>query len=152
MGLYGVNLKRTAASSTLALGIMQATATPRRLKLKEMKLGSDGTPADVAFLFTVDQVTADGLLAGGTAVTPRPLDSADAAALFDAQDTAISTNPTVGNRLWACPLNQKATLLWQAMPGSELVSPATNNNGFAVLTPTAPGAVRVFADCIVEEQ
>lgn len=153
MARYGLNLKRTTASTTLALGIMQATATsPRRLKLYEMKIGSDGTPADQPFLFVVDRVTADGSLAGGSAVTPQPLDPADAAALFDAQDTAISTNPTIGSRLWAIPLNQKATLLWQAMPGSELISPATNNNGLAIQTPTAGGSVRVFADCGVEEQ
>lgn len=152
MPRYGVDLKRTTASTTLALGIMQATATlPRRIKLCEAKFGSDGTPADTSFKYVIDRVTADGGLAGGSAVTPNPLDSADAAAVFDAQDTAISTNPTIGSRLLVLALNTKATAIWQAAPGSELIAPATNNNGFAVQTPTAGSAVSVNAHCIVEE-
>jgi len=152
MPRYGVNLKRTTASSTLALGVMQATATlPRRLKLLEVKCGTIGTPADTAFEYVVDRVTADGSIAGGSALTPQPLDPADAAAVFDAQDTAISTNPTIGTRLLNIPLNTKATAIWQAAPGSELISPATNNNGFAVQTPTAGSAIGVNAHCIVEE-
>lgn len=152
MPRYGVNLKRTSASSTLAIGIMQATATlPRRLKLLEVKFGTSGTPADTAFEYVIDRVTADGSLAGGTSVTPQPLDSADAAAVFDAQDTAISTNPTIGVRLLSLALNTKATAIWQAAPGSELVSPATNNTGFAVQTPTAGSSIAVQAHCIVEE-
>jgi hypothetical protein len=152
MPRYGVDLKRTTASTTLALGVMQATATlPRRLKLCEVKFGSDGTPADNAFKYVIDRVTAQGSYAGATGVTPSPLDSADAASVFDAGDTGISTNPTIGARLLVAALNQRATFLWQAAPGSELLSPATDNTGFAVQTPTAGGAVAVNAHCIVEE-
>lgn len=152
MPRYGVDLKRSTASSTLALGVIQATVTlPRRLKLLEAKFGSDGAVADTSFLYTIDRVTGDGSIAGGTAVTPNPLDPADAAAVGDAQDTGISTNPTIGARLFSLPINQRNTAIWQAAPGSELVAPATNNNGFAVQTPTAGGAVRVFASCVIEE-
>jgi hypothetical protein len=152
MPRYGVDLKRTTASTTLALGVMQATATlPRRLKLCEAKFGCYDTAADNVFRFVIDRVTAQGSYAGSSAVTPSPLDSADAASVFDAGDTGISTNPTIGARLLSIPLNQRATCIWQALPGSELVSPATDNTGFAVLTPTASGALLVNAHCIVEE-
>ena len=38
------------------------------------------------------------------------------------------------NRL---PLNQRATYRWVAVPGKELIYPATQNNGFGWATPTA---------------
>lgn len=152
MPRYGVDLKRTAASTTLALGVMQATATlPRRLKLCEAKFGNDDTPADQNFKYVIDRVTALGAYTGSSAVTPNPLDSADAAAVFDAGDTAISTNPTIGARLIVIALNSRATAIWQAAPGSELISPATDNTGFAVQTPIAGATTRVNAHCIVEE-
>lgn len=153
MAKYGLDLKRTASSATLALGIAQATATnPRRLKLYQMNLGSDDAATDDTYKYVVDEVTADGGLAGGTAATPRPLDSADPAAFFDAQDTAISTNPTIGNRRYAKTLNHRASHTWIASPGSEMVFPATNNNGFAVQTPTTTTAgKKVNAHCFIEE-
>jgi hypothetical protein len=152
MPRYGVDLKKTAASTTLAIGIVQATATlPRRLKVLQAIFGNDDTPADQNFKYVIDRVTADGSLAGGTSVTPNPLDPADAAAVFDAKDTNITTNPTVGVRLLACPLNSRATAIWQAAPGCELVSPATDNNGFAVQTPTVGATTKVNAHLIIEE-
>ena len=42
-------------------------------------MGSAATPADVAFRWVVQRTTASQALAGGTSVTPNPLDPADAA-------------------------------------------------------------------------
>lgn len=143
MPKYAVKLARTA-STTLAVGVIQSTATtPGRIKVYDLIVGSEASPADNVFLYTLDKVTAQGSLAGGTAVTPQKLDEADRAALADALDTNITTNPTIGGRLLTIPLNQRATMRWVAPPGGELVSPATDNTGFALQTPTASGLVAV---------
>lgn len=153
MAKYSLDITRTTASTTLALGIFQATATnPRRLKVYELNFGSDDTASDDNFKYVVDRVTGDGSLAGGTARTPRALDDADPASFFDAQDTAISTNPTIGNRAYpGKTLNQRASHRWVAAPGSELVCAATNNVGFAVLTPSASAAKKIHCGAFIEE-
>jgi hypothetical protein len=150
MGKYSVELNRTA-STTLAVGVIQATATtPRRIKLYDWMFGSEAAAADNPFLWTVDKITAIGSMAGGSGVTPVKLDEADASALCDATE-GVTTNPTIGGRLLSVPLNQRATMRWVAQPGSELVSPATDNTGFAIQTPTS-SAVAVSTCALIEEQ
>ena len=151
MARYSACFNRAAASTTLAMGILQASATPRRIKLYQLVLGSEATAANTALIWTVDRVTADGSIAGGTAVTPNPLDPADAAALTTGLEGTITTNPTIGANLAQFPLNQQATLIWEAPPGGELVSPATDNNGFAIQTPTST-AIAVTATAFFQEQ
>ncbi len=56
-----------------------------------------------------------------------------------------------GIALLSIPLNQRATFRWVANPGSELVIPATANNGFGIETDTA-AAVAVTAQIFFEEQ
>lgn len=150
MAKYSLELNRTA-SNTLSVGFFQATATsPRRLKVLDWMFGSEATPASNAFLWTLNRVTAAGSPAGGSAVTPAPLDVADAAALFDCTE-GPTTDPTITTTLLSIPLNQQATFRWVAAPGCEPTSPATDNLGFAVKTPTS-SAVAVTTSLIIEEQ
>lgn len=152
MGKYSLEFNRAAAAATAAMGLVQATATtPRRLKLFDLIIGSEAAPADNVNLWTLDRVSG-GSPTGGTSVTPQPLDPADAVALCDAVEGTITVNPTIGTRLLSVPLNQRATFRWVAAPGSELVSPATDNHGFAVQTPTAVGLIAVTATLLIEEQ
>ena len=149
MAKYAAEMNRTA-HATLGVGDIEADATtPRRQKLYDLFLGSEATPADNAFLWVVDKVTAPGLEAGST-VTPTALDPADAAALADVLEN-LTTNPTVGARYISIPLNQRATFRWVAAPGSELIAPASADNGFIILTPTQ-SAVAVTATALFEEQ
>lgn len=151
MGNYSVRLQRTA-SATLSVGVIQATATtPRRLKVYDAIFGCEATPADNPFRWTINRITAAGTPAGGSAVTPQKLDDADVASLFDANQ-GHTTDPTISaTPLIDIALNQRATFRWVAAPGSELVSPATDNLGFGVMTPTSSALV-VTANLLVQEQ
>lgn len=151
MPQYSVILQRASASSTLAMGVLQASTTARRISLFDLIIGSEATPADNVNLWAIDRVTADGSMAGGSAATPAPLDPADPASLATALTGTITTNPTIGARLAAIPCNQRATFRWVAAPGGELVAPATDNNGFAIQTPTAVGTIAVTATAFFSE-
>lgn len=149
MGKYSVEMQRTA-SNTLSVGNITSDATtPRRLKLFDLMFGAEGTPADNPFLWQVQRCTTAGT---ASAVTPQPIDPADAAALFDAAENhTVDPTLTANAILLNIPLNQRASFRWVASPGSELVVPATANNGLAVRTPTS-SAVAVTATLHVEEQ
>ena len=151
MAKYGVEINRTA-STTLSVGTWCSDATtPRRQKIYELILGSEATPADNAFLWQAQRTTTQGT---GTAVTtPPPLDSADAALLADVlENHSVDPTLTANTVTLSIALNQRATFRWVAAPGSELVIPATANNGYAFRTPTAGGLVAVTATILCEEQ
>ena len=149
MANYAVEMNRTA-STTASLGTIGADATrPRRGKWYDIILGSEATPADNAFKYTVQRCTALGT---STAVTPQPLDSADAATESDAgENHTIEPTYTANAILLAVGLNQRATFRWVASPGGELVYPATASNGLGVQTPTS-SAVTITATVHYVEQ
>lgn len=135
MADYITALARTA-STTASVGTLGAGATPRRGFVYEIEFGSEGTPADNVFLWVIQRCTALGT---STAVTPSTRDQADTVASNAVAGQNHTIEPTytanlVMNRL---PLNQRATYRWVAVPGRELVYPATQNNGFGWQTPTA---------------
>jgi hypothetical protein len=80
--------------------------------------------------YDVSRQTAAGT---STSATPNPLDSANRAAgtvasvNFSAEGTI-----TAASSVLYIPVNQRASYRWVAVPGSELVIPATNLAGFAV--------------------
>lgn len=149
MAKYSVSLARTS-STTASLGVIGATATPRRIKLYECTVGSDNTPGDNTLKFVFQRFTAAGT---STAVTPQPLDLADAAALTAAGTTnTVEPTYTAGAVLLTIPLNQRATFRWVAPPGGELVTPATNAAGLGVATPVAGGTPTITGDLKIEEQ
>ncbi len=138
MASYVTTLARTA-SQTAAVGVLGAGATPRRGLVYEITYGCDGAPNDNIFLWTVGRFSAAGNGAGtSSAVTPSTIDQADSVASngVAGQNHTIEPNYTslIMSRL---PLNQRATYRWVAVPGKELVYPATQTNGFGWSTPTA---------------
>lgn len=149
MAKYAVQMNRTA-STTLPVGSIGADATrPRRTKWYDVVMGSEASPADNPFLWTIQRCTALGT---STAVTPQSLDPADAATEEDAgENHTIDATQTANAILLAVPLNQRATFRWVAAPGSELVTPATASNGLALNTPTS-SAVAVSATVLFEDQ
>jgi len=148
MARYSVQGNRATLVAAQPALVVQCTATARRLKIYEAIFGSEATPADVAILWEIGRLTVAPT--AGTAVTPAPLDPADAASLFDATEGAI-TAPAIGTQVLGVPLNQRATFRWVAAPGAELVGPATDNNGFGVYSTTINGAapsgtVQIYVD------
>lgn len=149
MACFAIDLQRTASTSA-SVGTMTADATrPKRMKLYDAILGAQGTVADNPFLYTFQRCTAAGT---STAVTPQPLDPADAATEQDAgENHTIEPTYTAAAILLNIALNQRATFRWVAAPGSELVTPATAANGIGIQTPTA-GAVAVTTQLLMQEQ
>lgn len=149
MANYAQEFNRTA-STTLSVGNVTADATrPRRSKFYDLMFGSEASPADNPFLWQIQRCTTAGT---STAVTPSPLDPADAATETDAgENHTIDPTLTANLILLSIPLNQRATFRWVAAPGSELVIPATASNGLAIRTPTS-SAVAVTATVQFQEQ
>lgn len=147
MANYSAAMTRTA-SATASVGTLTSSATVRRIKIYDIIFGSQASPADNVFQYVMTRCTAPGT---NSAVTPAPLDPADAAAL-----TVAGQNNTVeptGNTpaVLTVELNQRATLRWVAAPGSEIVTPATASNGVGIQTPTMT-AVAITVQTYFQEQ
>jgi hypothetical protein len=148
MARYAAGLARTASLSLGVGAVYAPTSGMRRIRIYQVILGSEATPADAAFLWRLQRVSTTAPT--GVAVTPAPLDPADPACVSLAAE-ALTANGTVGVTLVALPLNQRATAIWTPPPGGELVAPATASNGFVVQTPTA-GLVAVRAHVFFVEE
>ena len=106
-----------------------SSATPRRIKVYDVEMGTNGTPADNYMEWDISRQTGVGT---ATTIIPNPLDPADAAALSigTANYTGEGTI-TAASSLFYLGINQRASWRWVCAPGGELVMPATANNGFA---------------------
>lgn len=131
MAKYAVPFTKGAANVLQLMEALADATTPRRGKLYDFNVGCTTTPADAVFDYVIRRVTGS---ATGSAVTPNPLDPADAASLFDAEDTitADAASFAAGTLLDRVPLNHRATFRWVASPGGELVWPATASNGLSI--------------------
>lgn len=108
------------------LGLNGPTSAPRRGKVYDLLIGTNGTPADNYVEWDISRVTTSST---ATIVTPQPLDSADAAATtVTTVNSSAAGTISVQNILYV-GINQRASYRWVAAPGSELVWPATSSNG-----------------------
>ena len=149
MAKYGAELNKGTSSTTIGVGSLEAPGSGmRRFKLYDMIMGSEATPADNVILFRVKR---SSTASTGSAVTPRPLDPADAAAVTLPKEN-LSAEGTSSEVLLTFPLNQRATFRWVAAPGSEVVVPATANAGVIIETPTAVGTPAVTVGTLFDEQ
>src|SRR3990167_3025116 len=148
MGLYAIDLHRTA-STTASLGSFSADATrPRRGELVDLILGSEAAAADNPFLFVLQRCTAAGT---STGVVPQPLDPAECATEMDAgENHTVEPTYTAAAILLEVPLNQRATFRWQETARGGLIFPATASNGIGIATPTS-SAVAITAQAHVLE-
>lgn len=135
-GLGGTLQAITSTYKTL-LALTAQTTSLRRIKVYDVLVGTLGTPADQTYEWDISRQTAAGT---STAVTPNPLDPADAAAFTvgSANFTAEGTI-TAASSVWYEGTNQRASYRWVAAPGSELVGPATNLAGFALRARSVSG-------------
>lgn len=150
MGKYSV-AHQTAAGTDLPIINLTGSAAVR-LKLYDLILGSDATPADVAGEFVVDRTTDVGT--GGTALTENPLDPLTVAATGAGVGGTFSAAPadTANSNLLMIALNQRATFRWVAAPGSELISTAASGNGLMLnCTGMSSGTPNMNATLLWEE-
>lgn len=127
MGRYAVS-HQTAAGADL--GIINITGSAAVvLKIYDLLLGSDATPADLAGEFVLNRSTTAG--SGGTTLTEVPLDPLTVAATGAAIGGTFAGEPvdTANTELLMIALNQRATFRWVAAPGGELMSTAAAANG-----------------------
>lgn len=127
------------------LGMNSSSSVPRRGKVYDLLIGTNGTPADNFIEWDISRVTTSST---ATVVTsPPPLDPADAAAT-----TLVTVNSSTQGtisvpNLFYVGVNQRASYRWVASPGGELVWPATSSNGFQLrarsggYTGTATGTI-----------
>jgi hypothetical protein len=122
------NQGTVASTFKTALTVIASTST--RGALYFFNLGTTGTAADGVLEWRLSRFTAAGTT---TAVTPVALDGADPAALLTAGSNA-SGEPTytASTSLFDQGINQRATYTWIAVPGGELLVPATASNGIGV--------------------
>jgi len=127
------------------------SATTIRPKLYDLLVASGATPADLATIFHLERFTAVGT--EGSGFTPLALDAGDPASLADYGVGVFSVEPTYTANavLVKLALNQRATFRWVAAPGSELVAPASANNGIGLQAQSSGGTASHDATMLHEE-
>ena len=151
MAKYSIDGQDTNTAATTILGFTSDATRPRRSKMAYLTLGSDASPADNAAEYNVQRITAAGT---STAVTPQPLDSADAATETDSGEAhSIEPTYTANAVMLNFMTNQRSTYQWYAIPGYEIVIPATASNGLGLVVVTIGGSA-VNTGCTIhfEEQ
>lgn len=124
---YSVSVDGSAGADPQTL-INLFSAGNSRAYIYDVVIGSDATPADQAGSFELMRTTVVGTEDSG--FTPTKLDPDTKAADCDAGVTHSSEpTETASSELLRFALNQRATFRWVAAPESELVIPATANNG-----------------------
>lgn len=141
----GTQQNMTTSYVGALIGLTAPGASPRRFKIYDILIGTNGTPADNFIEWDVSRVTASST---ATLVTPMPLDQADAATLTVASVNSSAHALITGNsNVFYVGVNQRASYRWVAAPGGELVAPATSSNGFQLrarsggYTGTATGTI-----------
>lgn len=136
---YSADGQAANTASTSIMGV-DAGATPRRVKVYDLILGSDATPADNAAEYNLSRYTGDGT--PGSVVVPKPLDFADPVALADAGEGVYTIEPvyTADEIMLNWSQNQRATFRWVAAPGGEIICPATTDSGVGIESITVAGA------------
>ena len=119
-----------ASPGTTAFEVHAITASLRRGKLFFWQFGFGATPADIAVRVQMMATTGAGT---ATAVVPTLLDPADVASLMTAgENHSAEPTYTAASEKFDIASPQRAIYQWQAIPGGEIVWPATNVNGLGV--------------------
>jgi hypothetical protein len=144
------NLTNTASSTAPLLNIVGGTTV--RVKIYDLCMGSDATPADQATKYALQRSTTAGTTPT-TAITPQALDAADPAAVAVGNQGTFAANPTLTANafLLQWSQNQRATYRWVAAPGKELIVPATSANGIALLSLVTTAAYNAVYSFEIEE-
>jgi len=149
MARYSASGSQTLTTSAVTALGLAAQSTAHRNSVYEMWFGNIGAPADLVTVHTVQRITADG---SGTAVTPTAIDPADRASQCTCLENHSSEPTYTSNtQLLEIPLNHRATFRWVAAPGSEIITPATDNNGIGFTALHASATTDWRVGCLWEE-
>jgi hypothetical protein len=117
----------------------QPASVVTRQAIFDVLIGASATPADNATQWALMRMTVTGIT-GGSAITPSPADSNDAATTTLAYSKPTGT-VTLGVFLLYLSMNQRVTFRWCAVPGSELIIPATATAGISAVSYLEPNPV-----------
>jgi hypothetical protein len=121
-----------------------------RGKINNVIVSSGAAPDDQANNFEMKRTTGVGTEAAG--ITPVKLDPDTVASSFDAgHGHSVEPTETASSEMLSFSLNQRATFSWLANPGSEIIMPATTNNGCNLARRTGTAAYVIDATIIFEE-
>ena len=115
----------------------------RRAKVYDVLVGTNGTPADNAMIWSIQRATAGSTSAytGYVSSVALALDQADstpASAVWANSSAEGGYTFTATTFPWYVGVNQRASYRWVAAPGSEIVLPAVSSAGL-VLRTKSPG-------------
>jgi hypothetical protein len=146
----GTQQNLTTVYQSAVIGLTGANANPRRFKIYDLLIGTNGTPADNFIEWDISRVT---LASTTTSATPQPLDLADAASVTT---TTVNSSQfgtiTANSQVFYLGANQRASYRWVASPGGELVSPATSSAGFQLRARSGAYTGTVTATIYYDEQ
>lgn len=141
---YSIDGRDTNTASTTILGLTSAATI--RPKIFDLQIYSAATPADNAGEYYFQRYTAAGT---ATAVTPQATDNADPSSLASAGEAhTVEPTYTANAILLSIGGNQRASLRWLAVPGAELVLPATAANGVGCVVAQIAGSAVQMSVCI----
>ncbi len=105
-----------------------------RGKVYDILVGTNGTPADNAMMWSLQRCTAGSTSAyvGYASSVNTALDQADAltkSAVITNSSAETGYTYVTTNTPWYVGVNQRASYRWVAAPGSEIVWPATSSAG-----------------------
>lgn len=143
MSVYAAQGTQTAAPKTVLVLVSTATIRPR---LTEYVLSTIGAPnSDASYEIQVKRFTAPGTT---TAVLPTGTDPNDpAATLIAGSNATVEPTYTAAAPIDDRGVNPRATFRWVSYDQrSELIMPATANNGLGFLLSALGGASTVIVD------
>lgn len=146
----GTQQGTAAAYGGAIIGLTGANAAPRRIRVYDILIGTNGTPADNFIEWDISRVTTAST---ATSATPQPLDVADATSVTTT--TVNSSSPgtiTANSNVFYLGMNQRASYRWVAAPGSELVTPAVSSAGFQLRVRSGGYTGTVTATLLFQEQ
>jgi len=111
--------------------VYQPASVVCRPAIFDVVVGCAATPADNATQWALMRTSTAPT--GGAAITPSPVDTTDGATntLDMSKPTAAAT---LGVFLLYLSVNQRVTFRWCAVPGGELILPATAGAGIALVS------------------
>ena len=149
----------TLAAVFATTGATGPAIQTRRVKLYDLLVGTNGTPADNSMEWTIQRTTAGSTQTYIGIVSSRSnaLDPADASMAAMAYVNSSAETGTLAFTAGTNPLyvgvNQRASYRWVAAPGSEIVIAAVSSNGLAVRSKSATGYTgTATAAILIQEQ
>ena len=150
----------SSVTSGAASGGAPSPYNPRRGKLYDILVGTNGVPADNFVTFDLGRMTAFGSTAtSGYTGSISSVSSNFATDIADGLiqawvtvNSSVETGNTFVQSLWNVGVNQRASYRWVAAPGSEFVYPATSSAGLGLRAQSGGYTQTVTGTVLIAEQ